>query len=68
MTHTTNPADDYASYLIRLWRENSAEPDSPWQARIESIQTGRSWHFSNPEELLGFFERWFQPGDDATEA
>jgi len=57
MTHRTNPADDYASYLIRLWRESSAEPDSPWQARIESIQTGQTWHFATPQELMEFLAR-----------
>jgi hypothetical protein len=56
MTHRTNPADDYASYIIRLWRESSAEPDSPWQARIESIQTGQTWYVANPDELLAFLE------------
>ena len=68
MTHRTNPADDYASYLIRLWRETLEESDTPWQARLESIQTGQSWHFATPADLLTFLEQALpnpgRPGDD----
>ena len=59
MTHRTKPADDYASYLLRFWRDGPEEPDALWQAQIESIQTGQSWRFSDPEALMTFLEEAF---------
>jgi hypothetical protein len=67
MANTSGSAGLYASYLLRLWRESSAGPDSPWQAQVESIQAGQSWHFATSEELLAFLERSFPPASHYSE-
>jgi len=61
MTHRTKPADDYASYLVRLWRKSSARTDSPWHAQVESIQTGQTWYVANPNELLAILDELLPP-------
>ncbi|MFQ6102263.1 MAG: hypothetical protein ACE5OS_13670 [Anaerolineae bacterium] len=51
---------EYASFLIRLWREASANATAPaadWQGEVEHIQSGRRWTFSTLDELLGFLRR-----------
>lgn len=56
---------EYASFLIRLWREAtpplSGEGEggevSDWQGEVEHIQTGERWTFSTLDELLGFLRR-----------
>jgi hypothetical protein len=53
---------DYASYLIRLWYEKGEGPSADkmaWHAEVESIQTGESWHFADPESLTSFFKKNF---------
>ncbi len=55
----STPAE-YASFLIRLWRERSpAPPESAadWRSEVEHIQTGRRWTFNTLDELLGFLRR-----------
>jgi hypothetical protein len=42
--------DQYASFLVRLWR--SAEPrpngsNGDWQGEVEHIQSGRRWRFAS---------------------
>lgn len=54
------PVVQYASFLIRLWREESAErcePASDWHSEIEHIQTGERWTFDTWEELLEFLRQ-----------
>jgi len=51
---------EYASFLIRLWRERNPElPESvaDWHSEVEHIQSGRRWTFGTLEELLGFLRR-----------
>ncbi len=50
---------EYASFLIRLWREARAAgmPAGEWHSEIEHIQSGRRWTFDTMEELLDFFRR-----------
>ena len=51
---------EYASFLIRLWRERNPElPESvaDWHSEVEHIQSGRRWIFSTLDELLGFLRR-----------
>lgn len=51
---------EYASFLIRLWREagvDATAPPADWHSEVEHIQTGRQWTFSTLDELLGFLRR-----------
>jgi hypothetical protein len=55
-----SPSIQYASFLIRLWREESAHPVSTpidWHSEVEHIQTGERWEFETLEELLTFLRR-----------
>ncbi|MFW6136165.1 MAG: hypothetical protein ACOC7N_05030 [Chloroflexota bacterium] len=48
---------EYASFLVRLWRQVGGEPlDSPldWHSEVEHIQTGECWSFQTLEELFDF--------------
>ena len=52
-------ARDYASFLLRFWIESKGDDNAAaptWQAEVESIQTGDSWHFGNFDELMTFLE------------
>lgn len=49
----------YASFLIRLWREHDPRvPASPaeWQGEVEHIQSGQKWRFARIEEALEFLQ------------
>ena len=62
---------DYASFLIRLWREPHASRDAGWLAQAEYIPTGDHRYFASLEELFEFIRaqlpdpRW-SPLDDTT--
>ena len=48
---------DYASFMIRLWRENdpqSSSPKSDWLSEVDHIQSGGHWTFNTLDELLDF--------------
>ncbi|MGD1994175.1 MAG: hypothetical protein PVI59_13360 [Anaerolineae bacterium] len=50
----------YASFLIRLWREGVAEGQdrtTGWHSEIERIQTGERWEFRTLDQLLTFLRR-----------
>ncbi len=50
----------YASFLIRIWRENQAGEASPgadWHAEVEHIQSNQCWTFQAEEELLSFLQQ-----------
>lgn len=54
MDDIESPQDQYASFLVRLWR--SAEPASgeltdDWRGEVEHIQSGRRWTFASATEL-----------------
>jgi len=52
-----SPAIQYASFLIRLWREESADPaktPADWHSEVEHIQTGERWEFETVDQLLDF--------------
>ena len=56
----------YASFMVRLWREEGvavSTPDAKWQSEIQHIQSGRSWTFTTLDELLDFIRR---QADDPT--
>jgi hypothetical protein len=61
-----SPSIQYASFLIRLWREESAEPVSTpidWHSEVEHIQTGEQWEFDTFEGLLTFLRREVEEGE-----
>jgi hypothetical protein len=52
-----SPSIQYASFLIRLWREESADwakTPADWHIEVEHIQTGESWDFDALDQLLHF--------------
>ena len=51
---------EYASFLIRLWREAGADTTAlliDWCSEVEHIQTGQRWTFSTLDELLEFLRQ-----------
>ena len=55
---------EYASFLVRLWREQNPgapEPDAAWRSEVEHIQSGQQWAFGTLDELLDFLRG--QTGD-----
>lgn len=61
------PSIQYASFLIRLWREESAGLDKrpvDWKGEVEHIQTGERWNFSSLDELVAFLRQ--EAGDGGT--
>ncbi len=55
-----SPSIQYASFLIRLWREtapDAAEVTSDWHSEVEHIQTGERWSFDTLDAMLGFLRR-----------
>ena len=50
----------YASFLIRIWRETRAGETTPsvdWHAEVEHIQSNQYWVFKTEEELLVFLQQ-----------
>ncbi|MBI4321468.1 MAG: hypothetical protein HY675_23495 [Chloroflexi bacterium] len=45
-------AQDYASFLVRLWRQQAA--DREWTVQVEHIPTGEKRYFSTLDELFAF--------------
>lgn len=42
--------DQYASFLVRLWRSGEPRPNDStgeWQGEVEHIQSGRRWQFAS---------------------
>ena len=57
-------ATQYASYLVRLWREETAvepatavDPATRYGAEVEHIQTGQRRQFHTPDDLWAFLNR-----------
>jgi len=50
------PSIQYASFLIRLWRQAGMRDDEPgvWRGEVEHIQSGKSWIFNSLVELKEF--------------
>jgi len=53
---SVNPAVEYASFLIRLWREPSAESEvaTLWHGEIVHIQSGECRALDDPGTLVAF--------------
>ena len=47
-------AVEYASFLIRLWREQSREkePIGDWKIQVEHIQSGKRRQFSTFDQMV----------------
>jgi hypothetical protein len=51
---------EYASFLIRLWREAGADTRvllTDWCSEVEHIQTGQRWTFGTLDELFEFLRQ-----------
>ena len=62
---------EYASFLIRLWREAGTATTAlltDWCSEVEHIQTGQCWTFGTLEELMDFLRRWARMDDWRTDA
>lgn len=49
--------DQYASFLVRLWRSAEPRPNGStdeWHGEVEHIQSGRRWRLGSPAELWEF--------------
>jgi hypothetical protein len=68
---TVDTQPDYASFLIRLWREPHASRDAGWLAQAEFIPSGEQRYFTSLDELFDFIRaplldpRWQLPNDTA---
>lgn len=53
------PTIQYASFLIRLWRETTVACDvsRDWHSQVEHVQTGERWTFQTLDELLEFLRQ-----------
>ena len=49
-------AQEYQSYLLRLWRTGSRGKPT-WRASLESAQTGERRGFADLESLFAFLEQ-----------
>ena len=61
---------EYASFLIRMWRElDPAAPDAvaEWHGEIEHIQSGRRASFSGLAEMLEDLRAQLLVGESASE-
>ena len=70
MERSASVQQEYASFLIRMWRE--ADPAAPnamteWHGEIEHIQSGRHSNFNTLAELLDDFHTHLLTGDSASE-
>jgi hypothetical protein len=55
-----SPTIHYASFLVRLWREESADLSQKsvmWESEVEHIQTGERWEFDTLDQMLAFLRR-----------
>ncbi|MBV7333693.1 hypothetical protein KFU94_36760 [Chloroflexi bacterium TSY] len=43
----------YRAYLVRLWQD---EPDKPWRASAQSVQSGEVVRFASLQALFAFLE------------
>jgi hypothetical protein len=56
------PNPEYASFLIRLWREPQADAD--WLAQVEFIPSGEQRYFASLDELFDFIRDQLTVSDD----
>jgi hypothetical protein len=49
--HFVRPSASYCSYLVRLWRD---QPDAPWRASAQHVQTGETVRFIDLDSLCQY--------------
>lgn len=57
---------EYASFLIRLWREPQADTD--WLAQAEFIPSGEQRYFASLDELFDFIRSQLPLRDEAAQS
>ena len=60
MDETDVTAQEYASFLVRLWRcgvPAAGGPSGEWQGEVEHIQSGQRWGFNSLSELWHFLNQ-----------
>jgi hypothetical protein len=60
------PSIQYASYLVRLWREVGDEQPKTavdWHGEVEHIQSGLRWTFDTFDDMLDFLRQGAQDTD-----
>ena len=70
MERSASAQQEYASFLIRMWREvNPAAPDAvaEWHGEVEHIQSGRHSAFSSLAELCELLSGWLTASRDLPE-
>ncbi len=50
---------DYASYLVRIWREPLTDLAS-WRSQVTHIQSGTCWGFDSMDDLQAFLGQQLQ--------
>ena len=51
------PNVDYASFLLRIWREpvsSQSDPPPAWRGQVMHIQSSESWEFHTLDDLQAF--------------
>lgn len=67
MDESESTHDQYASFLVRLWRSADPRPNGStgeWQGEVEHIQSGQRWQFAS----LGGLNRILRQLCEAPEA
>lgn len=47
-------ASKYVSFMVRLWRDDQAQPQDCWHSEVEHVQTGERWQFDDLKQSLHF--------------
>lgn len=62
----STPPSEYASFLVRLWREgntNAHQVPGNWQGEVEHIQSGQRLIFCTWDELLNHLQQQTSAGE-----
>ncbi|MBU0512172.1 MAG: hypothetical protein KJ638_10810 [Chloroflexi bacterium] len=54
---SNNPIQD-ASFVVRIWWEQTGQDDFSWRGQVIHAQTSQSKYFDSIPALIGFLERW----------
>lgn len=56
LVNTYDRPPHYRSYLLTVWEERSADPDTPsaWRFRLEEARTGQQRGFAGLDALIDF--------------
>jgi len=57
MNQTIIPSTTIATFVIRFWRETTADEEY-WRGRIEHVQSGESVSFIDFDAMLGFLRHF----------